>query len=377
MRRLMGLPGNGVGPGIGSASGRQVPTEQSAARRSWRAYAFDRYGGFGFEYTQVFPSNSLVLDRWWMVAATPAVGTVHPGRESAAARLPARYGRLAGDAVPPVHGRFVLGRRGRGRKPCQPGLGRNERFRPARSTGRARRGAALLARPAVRELWLGLRRQPLRQHRLRCRLQGLLLGQLSRSISAAFVGPASVHPGSPVRAAFSAPRLASVLSICDPRGKLDERADSVRCPGTAIQDVVVRVVAGGDRNVCKRSSSASWRRLVTLLPESRSCWVCSGRGRSPGRRRHPLHELLSRQRLFRRPGMVWHQLRLRQLRIPADLFGLLGFSGSVLRRQLPALWPDAGSVRRRPLAARAMSPLGMCTALRTIPRPGSPTGHSR
>jgi hypothetical protein len=35
-------------------------------------------GGFGFEYTQPIPSNSYVLDRWWMVQPTPVVGTTLP-----------------------------------------------------------------------------------------------------------------------------------------------------------------------------------------------------------------------------------------------------------------------------------------------------------
>src|SRR4051794_39523150 len=33
-------------------------------------------GGFGFDYAQTIPSNSYVLDRWWMVTETPTVGTV-------------------------------------------------------------------------------------------------------------------------------------------------------------------------------------------------------------------------------------------------------------------------------------------------------------
>jgi hypothetical protein len=36
-------------------------------------------GGFGLEYTQSVPSNSLVLDRWWMLEATPMVGSILPG----------------------------------------------------------------------------------------------------------------------------------------------------------------------------------------------------------------------------------------------------------------------------------------------------------
>jgi hypothetical protein len=35
-------------------------------------------GGFGFDYAQTTPSNSYVLDRWWMVQATPTVGTTLP-----------------------------------------------------------------------------------------------------------------------------------------------------------------------------------------------------------------------------------------------------------------------------------------------------------
>ncbi len=35
-------------------------------------------GAFGPEYTQAPPSNSLVLDRWWMLEATPAVGPMLP-----------------------------------------------------------------------------------------------------------------------------------------------------------------------------------------------------------------------------------------------------------------------------------------------------------
>jgi hypothetical protein len=35
-------------------------------------------GGFGVEYTQTIPANSLLLDRWWMVEATPGVGSFLP-----------------------------------------------------------------------------------------------------------------------------------------------------------------------------------------------------------------------------------------------------------------------------------------------------------
>jgi hypothetical protein len=55
-------------------------------------------GGFGFEYTQPIPSNSLMLDRWWMVQATPAVVTPMPATAVAAppaAVEPADPGRVA------------------------------------------------------------------------------------------------------------------------------------------------------------------------------------------------------------------------------------------------------------------------------------------
>jgi hypothetical protein len=35
-------------------------------------------GGFGVEYTQTIPANSLMLDRWWMLEATPRMGSVPP-----------------------------------------------------------------------------------------------------------------------------------------------------------------------------------------------------------------------------------------------------------------------------------------------------------
>jgi hypothetical protein len=55
-------------------------------------------GGFGFEYTQTLPSNSLILDRWWMLEATPAVGTALPPPavvQQPAAVEPANPGRAA------------------------------------------------------------------------------------------------------------------------------------------------------------------------------------------------------------------------------------------------------------------------------------------
>ena len=35
-------------------------------------------GAFGMEYAQPIPSNSVVLNRWWMLEATPMVGTMPP-----------------------------------------------------------------------------------------------------------------------------------------------------------------------------------------------------------------------------------------------------------------------------------------------------------
>lgn len=47
-----------------------------AARAQAPAPAGSGVGAFGPEYTQAPPSNSLVLDRWWMVQATPVVGAL-------------------------------------------------------------------------------------------------------------------------------------------------------------------------------------------------------------------------------------------------------------------------------------------------------------
>jgi hypothetical protein len=43
------------------------------------------YAGFGLGYTQVIPSNSLVLDRWWMLQETPMVGSMSPDAAASAA----------------------------------------------------------------------------------------------------------------------------------------------------------------------------------------------------------------------------------------------------------------------------------------------------
>jgi hypothetical protein len=36
------------------------------------------FGGFGYNYAQTVPSNSYILDRWWMVTESPTVETTPP-----------------------------------------------------------------------------------------------------------------------------------------------------------------------------------------------------------------------------------------------------------------------------------------------------------
>ncbi len=50
---------------VGQAAWAQVPAPSGSG-----------FGAFGPDYTQAPPSNSLILDRWWMVQATPVVGTM-------------------------------------------------------------------------------------------------------------------------------------------------------------------------------------------------------------------------------------------------------------------------------------------------------------
>lgn len=42
-------------------------------------------GGFGMEYAQPVPSDTLVLDRWWLLEATPGIGATLPPRTTAEA----------------------------------------------------------------------------------------------------------------------------------------------------------------------------------------------------------------------------------------------------------------------------------------------------
>jgi hypothetical protein len=79
MRRLTGL---------GLAVVLVVSFDQSARAQSDYAGAVMGFGyaGFGLDYTQTVPSNSLVLDQWWMLQETPMVGPMLP--EAGAARTP-------------------------------------------------------------------------------------------------------------------------------------------------------------------------------------------------------------------------------------------------------------------------------------------------
>jgi len=55
-------------------------------------------GGFGFDYAQPISGNSYVLDRWWMVQATPSAGTALPpaaSAEQSAAAEASQPGRVA------------------------------------------------------------------------------------------------------------------------------------------------------------------------------------------------------------------------------------------------------------------------------------------
>jgi hypothetical protein len=55
-------------------------------------------GGFGVEYTQTIPANSLVLDRWWMLETTPRMGSALPQNATVvrpAAVQPVAPGRVA------------------------------------------------------------------------------------------------------------------------------------------------------------------------------------------------------------------------------------------------------------------------------------------
>lgn len=66
MRRVMGSAlGFVVILALGQSAWAQMPAPSGSGA-----------GAFGPEYTQAPPSNSLILDRWWMMQATPVVGTL-------------------------------------------------------------------------------------------------------------------------------------------------------------------------------------------------------------------------------------------------------------------------------------------------------------
>ena len=131
-------------------------------------------GGFGQEYTQSPPSNSVLLDRWWMLEMTPAVGSAAGGT---AGRGGPGHSHREGDSsgpdgpiVVPDEQPAVRPRRRSGRDPVADGI--------AVLAG-SRDGAALLAGQSECDLRARLWCQPLREHGLRYGVQGVLLGLLS------------------------------------------------------------------------------------------------------------------------------------------------------------------------------------------------------
>jgi hypothetical protein len=79
---------------VGSALGLTLVLAVSQPARAQMAAPV--YGGFGLEYTQSIPSGAYVLDRWWMVQATPFVGTTMPPAvvQQPTAAEPTTAGRL-------------------------------------------------------------------------------------------------------------------------------------------------------------------------------------------------------------------------------------------------------------------------------------------
>jgi hypothetical protein len=73
---------------VGSEARAQGPVGAYTGASAQAGYpGSEPFGGFGFNHAQVLPSNSYVLDQWWMLWATPTVGTVAP--EPAAPAPPA------------------------------------------------------------------------------------------------------------------------------------------------------------------------------------------------------------------------------------------------------------------------------------------------
>ena len=89
-------------------------------------------GGFGLEYTQPIPSNSYVLDRWWMVQATPTVGNACRRRPRAAGPRRSPAGQSVGRwLVRPGPSAVRAGQCAAG--PNRAGSDVRLRFRPGRS----------------------------------------------------------------------------------------------------------------------------------------------------------------------------------------------------------------------------------------------------
>ena len=142
-------------------------------------------------------SNAYVLDRWWMVQATPSVGTTLPPQTvGPAARRPSSR---------PIRGRVTRAARSgplvpEGRRPgvrprrdARP----RPRFRPDRSTGRPPRACPLYS-PAQRyaAYGQGYGVSPYGSADYGAQYKGIVLGQLSRPI-------AIMHQRGPVRAPHS------------------------------------------------------------------------------------------------------------------------------------------------------------------------------
>ncbi len=66
---------------LGSHAGGQTLADGLGAGGVHGGYApFNQpFGGFGFGYTQVLPSNTYVLNRYWMLVETPSLGVLPAG----------------------------------------------------------------------------------------------------------------------------------------------------------------------------------------------------------------------------------------------------------------------------------------------------------
>jgi hypothetical protein len=81
MRRILGpVLAIALMMSLGSRVVAQVPEDDLRAGSVYRGPGpfNEPYGGFGFGYTQVLPSNSYVFDRYWNVVQTPSVGSTTP-----------------------------------------------------------------------------------------------------------------------------------------------------------------------------------------------------------------------------------------------------------------------------------------------------------